>query len=322
MRESLPSRWKTWLLLSLALSGAAIVLLTALTRHKGVWASLRQLRLAFLGLALLIFVASWVVDGWRLRIVARAMGYEVRMRDAFPMMMACYFMAAVTPFMSGGAPVQIYGLHRLGVPLSEATAMVFVSGTLAQVVLFALALPVILMGGAGHDFLGGMTNAAVLLYGAGLAGYILLLLKAKQVVRLSLRVGRALTGGRSAPTGRGRRLAWRLLRFSHTFQRTVALLSLGRPYQLLVAALSLLLFYLLFFSLAPVLAAGLGAQVPYVPSLARQVGFYLLLSIVPTPGGSAAAELGIAAVFVGLVPEHLLLPLALSWRAITFYLKL
>ena len=67
----------------------------------------------------------------------RAMGYRVTTKAALRSNLLGYFLSSVTPFTAGGGPLQVYSLHRSGVPVGYATAAVLVNGFFAH---FSLAL--------------------------------------------------------------------------------------------------------------------------------------------------------------------------------------
>jgi uncharacterized protein (TIRG00374 family) len=268
-----------------------------------------------------LVLVSWMADSFRWWLFARTLGGRLRWRDLLRIVFAGYFASGVTPFTSGGGPVKIYALSQHGLTVGQATAVVVAAGLVNQVVLAGVALVVTV----GFDFtnqaLGPWTDAAVYLYLGGLALCLAAVFNTERFLQACAALGRRLGLSRWWAGERGAWIRQRLLRASTEFHQGLRLL-LGYPSRLILALLSTALFYLFFFSIAPVLLLGLGERVPFWPAQGLQNVFWLLCTVMPTPGGSGAAELGFVAIFAGLVPPATLPPLAVAWRLVTFYLRL
>jgi len=317
------SRGQVWsgLALSLGISVGGLVALFWLVSDDLPWRQLAAFHWGYGLVAVVLLAAGWMADAFRWWLLVTTLGGRLRWRDLLRVVFAGYFLSGVTPFVSGGGPVQVYALTQHGLTMGQGTAVVVASGLVNQLVLAGGALVIT----GAFDFtaraLGPWTDAAVYLYLSGLLVYLTAVLNTERFLRTSAALGRRLGLSRWWAGGRGARFRQKLLRAGADFHQALHLL-LRHPAPLALGLLSTGLFYLLFFSLAPVLLRGLGGSVPFWPAQGLQNVFWLLCTLMPTPGGSGAAELGFVAIFSGWVPVALLPPLAAAWRLVTFYLRL
>lgn len=311
------------LLVAAATLVASIWLIYWIARREGVTIDWHEMNFIALAGAAGVMVAAWGVDALRIQWLAAGVGGRIAFRAALRTVLAGYFVANVTPFLAGGAPVQVYSLLRAGLPLAEASAVIVAGGVLAQATLVVAALVVLLGGVPGPEtvpWLGQAMLVATVAYGVALGALVWALPRldvARRLVSAGFGAAGALFGHR-----RGERWEARTLAFVERLAESFALLFQRRPGRLVVAVLLYALFFLAVFSVAPIIAYGLGLDVPLSTLVAVQVPFFLLLTLAPTPGGTGAAEYGLFALFEGLVPAAGLGLLVSGVRAITFYLNL
>lgn len=309
------------LIFSLAISVAGLVavfLIMGDTLSWGKWAGVSG---GYGIAAVALVLTSWLADSFRWWLFALTLGGRLRWRDLLCIVLSAYFVSGVTPFTSGGGPMKIYAFSQHGLTVGQATAVVTAAGLVNQTVLAAGALVVTVASDCTQRALGRWTDAAVYLYVVGLALFLAIVLNVEWFLRRMADLGRWVGLRRWWAGERGNRIRQKLLRASEDFHQGLRLL-LSHPGRLFLACFSNAVFYLLFFSIAPVLLLGLGVRIPFWHALGLQNVFWLLCTLLPTPGGSGGAELGFAAIFLGLVPTPLLPTLATAWRLLTFYLRL
>ncbi len=279
----------------------------------------------YLFLALLLSIIVWLLGGLRLYIVARGMKEELSFFCALRVFLVGSFVSNITPFASGGGPFQVYLLHQSGMSVGKSTTLVVVQFVL-RLLLFGLLGPLFYL------FYPGIIGAAPLptriidlgvLMGFLLSLIMLLVIYYPQLIRwlvtLSFRLPliRGLTNNR-----RIRSLIAEVIRETTVFKRSMLLLVRREQVFLLLVTLATVLFWVLFFSIPPVLMMGLGRQPRYQESLIIQTIFYLILNYIPTPGGSGFAELGFASLFSLFTPPSMVGILTFVWRFLTYYLLL
>jgi len=247
------------------------------------------------------------------------------------------FLTLATPFMIGGAPVLIYVIHRQGLMMGQAFAVIVLGGVAAQVALagFNLLAALVLAGQLpAGAWLGRAYLAFVLTYFAALGLFVVLAVRFDRLRPHleTLRRGRRsqdvgeITGLRQARDGAGRglvaRLAGILIALLSDFRASFVHLT-GRGLRHLAAATGwAACYFLLYF------AVGLGVLLAldikgHLPSLfAWQVVASTIALFTPSPGGSGAAELGAMYAFGGMLSAAALPAFVVLWRILTFHLNL
>lgn len=278
-----------------------------------------------LGLAVCLLILSSLVDTVRVKVMARAAGERVSFLVGLRTVLAGYFIAAVTPFVAGGAPVQAYSLYLGGIPLGKATGIVLVSGFLAQWLLTIMAA--VLVFGFGLQvgptpILQGIIKLGVLVYAVGWVVIFYLawnLEKATPIVEWCFRLlVKARIVSESWVQGAVAKTTAFLAEVARSFQGVFS----GGFFYMLLGGLAYLVIFALNFTVAPVLMAGLGREVDYWLLMALQVPVYLLVSVVPTPGGSGGLEAGLAMIMSHHLGGHELGLFVAGWRLLILYFHL
>lgn len=309
-----------WFLAALALSAAGLLVLVAGTRGFP-WAFLRVLPARSLALAGLLVVALWLVEGLRIWWILRLLRAPLALTRVLQVNLATGFVAAITPAASGGPPTQVYLLSRAGVPAEQGLVLVTVR-LVVTMLFFTLAAPATIFALGKSLALGPLGNilalAAALLL-AAVACFLFYLLARPQVLRrplawmLSNGLVRRLVPDTSAAL---EALSGRVMEFSASLH---LLLGAGQWPGMLAVVVLTVLYWGLYFGIAPVLLAGLGRECNLGGLLARQLVFYFAMSYVPLPGASGVAELGLAGLFGPLLPPAWLAGFVLTWRFFTYY---
>ena len=309
---------------AILVTSLALALILAKTWRQPSRQVLASFSWEYLGLALCLLILSSGVDAVRVMMVSRAGGERISFLVGLRTVLAGYFIAAVTPFVAGGAPVQAYSLYLGGIPLGKATGIVLVSGFLAQwlltimagVFVFGLKLQV-----GSTPILQGIIKLGILVYAAGWAAVFYLtwnLDKAAPIVERCLHLlvkMRILSAARAE--GAAAKIVAFLTEAAMGFQGVFA-----EGFYMLLGGLAYLAMFALNFAALPVLMAGLGRDVDYLLVMALQVPVYLLVSVLPTPGGSGGLEGGMAMIMSHMLSGHELGLLVAGWRLLTLYFHL
>ena len=309
------------LAMAMGLSLLALAVLVATTWRPGSYQALMAIRGRPMAAALAAVGGSWALNALRAWLLARALGHPVPAATAFRAVMAGSYTAAMTPFMGGGGPVEALVLSQAGMPYPVAMASVTVSGLVAQGVLLVASAAVVFspMPLPGLPVLRLAVRWLLALYALGLAGAVAALWR---IEVLAGPVDRLLAWlQRSSP-----RMARQLARWRVRVRRLLVGTSAGirtvlRQHPAVLAAVAALLtgYYLLIFSVAPLIGLPMGLTLPTGTAVAAQFPLFLLAGALPTPGASGGVEAAMAA----LVAPHLPLPavgvFVTAWRALTLY---
>lgn len=271
-----------------------------------------QIDLPYFLASLLLVCGSWVADTARLLVIAGSLGYRPRFWGTLTGILAGNFLTLSTPFLAGGAPAVVYALHLEGLTWADATSVVIVGGLAAQFALSVLALASLAL----------LVNLAVpprwiklfFLFVPAYAGFMFsLALLAYYYDRLDARL-QSLLGHLTA----AKKVTDGLRHLNASFK---AVIERGRK-RFLAAFGYALLYFLMFFSAAPMCFLALGVRRVWWNVMAVQVLVHTLAGITPTPGGSGASELGAFFLFGRFGGRSLIGAYVLLWRACTFFFNL
>ncbi|MGI6038034.1 MAG: lysylphosphatidylglycerol synthase transmembrane domain-containing protein [Limnochordia bacterium] len=310
---------------AVAITLLTLALIIGRTWQESSWETFRSFRWSYLGLAILLLAASLVLDVLRIHAMTRAAGYRISWLVGLRTVLSGYFVAAVTPFLAGGAPVQAYSLYRSGVPLGVATTVILSSGIMAQLCLVILA--VILVFGlqmqiSPHQGVQQLIRLALIIYALGLGGFSLLAWHIDRCAPLVRRFLGASLWQRLFTKERRERWAHGITKFLQDLGQSFREFFAGQRVYILLGALAYLCFFACIFGVAPVLMRGLGKEVNALALIGLQIPVYLLVSVIPTPGGSGGLEAGMAMAFASHLPRGEVGIFVAGWRLLNLYYHL
>ncbi|MBQ3223784.1 MAG: flippase-like domain-containing protein [Clostridia bacterium] len=312
-------------ILFMALTIGAVVLIAM---REGNWsdtvAALRSMDWrweALAGVFWLLFVGS---RAYTMKFYLARQGVLVRFGAAFHASIIGLFYSGVTPAASGGQPMQMYHLHKEGVPVSLSASGVLVKFVGFQSMLLLLAG---LFLGLNYSFVRETVGSSFFLIVLGfvinavVVSAVLLVLISRRavrsIVRLSLSLGEKLRLVKDRPAMEkriGKQVDGYLESMSTVRDRPLDLLAMFALSALQVVAYSCIIWALYH-------AFGLsGASVFQL--VAIQLLLYQTVSFVPLPGASGAQE-GLFFLFLHtIVPDTMQIGMLFAWRFFTFYLTM
>jgi uncharacterized protein (TIRG00374 family) len=272
---------------------------------------IRNLSVRTLLWSLLLLAVSFLCGGLRVQLLARTLGYRVRLASAVRSHVLGLFSAAVTPSGSGNAPAIALMLRRDGLTQAHAWSVGLYTGVV-DLLFFAWGVPLALL---TLKLTGQLPDAPWLLAG-GLAVSVLFSVLWYGLAFHLAAVPRLVEGlFRWRPL---RRYRGRAERFAETLTETVARLSATTWYQQIILQLLAVGLHVSVFAMFLVIAAELGLTLAALPTLATLFLVFVLSHVVPTPGGSGFLELTLPLL---LNPERpaAVAPAVLVWRLVSFY---
>lgn len=235
------------------------------------------------------------------------------------------YYSAITPFASGGQPMQIGYYKRYGITAAKASSILAVRyiGYISAICLcYVMGLTV----GGGrilHDYplvfwltaLGFVINFLSILMVA------MLLFKPQFVRRMGLWTIRQLT---KLPFFKHKQAKWDAAYLKGVEEFSLAAECIrSHPYRCLLAFGMMLLSVLSMFSIAFFVYRSLGlTEHGYLELFSMQLFLYLAVSFAPTPGATGATEGGFYLFFAMVFPKNLLYSAMLLWRLFTYYTNL
>lgn len=263
--------------------------------------------------AVTLTLGLWVIDAWRMQLLLKLAGASLSFFKVWQVGLAFAFAGAVTPAGVGAVPTQAYFFFRQGVKLEiamvAATARMFLS-----MMFFALLNPVVLF--LLHRQLG----LSPLVINLTLGGAAAVSLMVMGFIYLSLKLDSAAPRLNLILPVRWREPFYNTaVAFKDTWSR---LLTARDSISLTGLLLLTLIYWAGFFTVGWLLAIALGGVISWGVMVGRQMILYFLLSYLPLPGKSGAAEIGYGILFADTVAPGRLGILVASWRFLTFYLHL
>ncbi len=323
-----PSRLKRQIFIAVFLSLGTIFLVFSLSSFRGV--SVAEIdevlfRPHFLLVALWCVVAGWFVDGVRIFLTARAWGRKIRFRDALAAALSTYFMSAITPFLTGGSPAQLFVLARSGLSWGEAGSFVVICGILYQVGLLTLLFVFFTFFGAAMSLRGvllGLLYSFAIFYSTIMFLLFFFLFRPQVLFRLvdwGIRFAR-----RRFPRAKFSEEVVRqwVETFFAEFREGFTILFLRKPQYLLWNVGCYVVYFLFTFSVAYFILRSFGLSLSYFRVVGAQIPLFFVFSFIPSPGASGGVELSVASVFRSFVGSYRLGSFVLLWRGATYYLPL
>ncbi|QUL98765.1 MAG: flippase-like domain-containing protein [Candidatus Fermentithermobacillus carboniphilus] len=314
-------------LVSLLLSGSCLLLVFHYTRTENVFADVLAVSFRTLALSLVLVVASWLVDAWRLRVLASAMGRKIRFWDAFKITVMGSFMAGVTPFDTGGEPLKVYYLHREGLSIGESTAVVALSAFLhatSRLLLWVFVPVLMLLTGLKwqlNPVVGRTLSVGVIVYLFFLGLLVTVTIWPEFAEIVATFICRQRVFRRLIPQTAVDKVLEKVRISARDFRDGVRRVKARGAYAFLASVLSLA-YWLLVVSVPVFLLRGLGSDLPYLQVFSVTMTVYLVMAYVPTPGASGGAEAGSALFFSSLLPARVLGVFVFLWRVVTYYVTL
>src|ERR687893_1093592 len=300
-------------LLGILLTALAIVVIAVRTdeipRVVSVWPLL-----AALGTS----VVTWWLQGLIYALLARPQLKDLRVGDMFRVDMAGLFVALISPIRGAELPYKVYLLKRLGLSAGEGSNVVVTRVLLDAVVLTPAALVALTLYSSA---LPEVQNPNLLLAGLGavvVLAAVAFLVRRRVRGRAGKRTSRLGGSGWQAKTGA------KISGFLRDMHRSFA--SYWRPGHratLLYAIALTTVYWVLRHSAGPLALMAVGWSGDWIPVV---VAHLLLVSFVlpfaPTPGGSGARGVGLAALLSGYVPEGQLQSRLIVHTALSHWLPL
>ncbi|MGE5573504.1 MAG: lysylphosphatidylglycerol synthase transmembrane domain-containing protein [Bacteroidota bacterium] len=309
-------------------SALAMFLIMRLTAGREGWSSLFRVDSVSLAAAGLMVVVGWILEAARIETLVRALGGTLRFWSALRITLAGAFAACVTPFDTGGEPLQVYLLHRHGIGAGESTAVIAVKTIVSSLARLALALifPVwYVVGRRSWDLPGGLEVALFI----GLVLYILVLtlmgffaIYPESVGAVLDRVLHNRFAMRIIPAHAADFLLEKVKTEVRDFRAAFRMFVRERRPALVAVSILSLVSWAMAFSIPVLVLRGLGVDPPFAQTMGVAGIFYLAAAYAPTPGSSGAAEASLAVLFGSIVPFRLLGVFVLLWRGVTYYLTL
>lgn len=266
----------------------------------------------------------WLMDGLVLNYTTSIISGKKDFLSSMKVAIIGQYYNAVTPFASGGQPVQIYYMGKYGIPGGSASSILLIKFLIFQVVLSLYCIAAFIFKGASIYY------RAPLVFWFSVLGFVINAGSAVGLVALSFNKGFV------------KKLVFGLLSFAHKirlvkdlektrntlmghvedFHRGFSIVR-DNVKALLIMGLMTTIQFVGFFSVTYFVYRSFGLRgESWFNIIFMQSLLYLAVSFVPTPGSSGASEAGFMFFFQLFFPKELIFMCMLLWRLITYYLNI
>lgn len=282
---------------------------------------MQSANLWWLLVALLCMLAYLLLEAAVVKLFIDEEGQKLSWRDAIRVPMVEQLGNGITPFASGGQPMQLIALMQAGIDAGKAGSILTMKFIIYQgmiVVNFILALIV------GYQYIHDKLQdwSTIVWFGFGMhvivVAALLALMFLPRLTNWLVAVSFKLIGVFS----KTKAAEWRpsVDEQIEGFHQESLVMKANLRY--VVGASIITFIQLMFYYMIPYfILLALGAQdVDIILILALHILIVMVISLFPIPGGSGGAEVGFAVLFQQFLPTHAKLMLAmLLWRLITYY---
>ena len=283
----------------------------------------QSIRYEWLLLAVAAAVAAWILEGVVLNLFCRAVYREWKFRYSFCIGMEGDLYSALTPFSTGGQPMQIYSMHKLGMDTGAAGSIIAVKTLVYQIILVLYSLvmvvwmlPFFQTNISNFSFvtiLGLICNSTFILL-------VLLFCISKRATDMLLRKGIGLLHKLHLcrhPEERYEKIHRELAVFHESS------FLLGKSWKLYAGAGLLTVVQIASTCSIPYfIYRGFGfSQQPVSVIMAAQAYVSMVSAFVPLPGASGGAEGSFVLFFRSFFLDGTIIPATVVWRTISYYLN-
>lgn len=280
-------RIKTGLTIFLALSTISAMAIFYIGADRSTWTSLKHVRPGYGLLAGIAIIIYWCLNGLKFQILIKGLGDNVSFWDSFRAFVANLFLGAVTPFQTGGGPLQIYILSRAGVPIARAFAGCLVGAMLTILSLVSSTLVILIFKPdlvmEFGQLMGAIFGVVSLVFAIAMTLFILSLFKMELLKRIIGGGLNFLTRGRTS-------LTERVLGGLDQYSECMSIYAKARKRTLVVAFIITLASIAVLCAVAPLILAGLRIDQDISQVFLVQFILNFIVYFSPTPGGSGIAE--------------------------------
>jgi len=304
-----------------------IVFVSIFTHNWNFIALIKAFDPVLLLLAFILMFLDWLIEAYVLKLIAQMLDYNVPFKECLNVFLIGGFFSRITPFSGGGGePFQIYLLSRDSkIKPGDSTAIVAIKtfiGTFTRISIFLL-LPLWLALAKPNWHLSRgvniLINSGIVLTFLFFSLFVFAMFKPFVVEKWIDSITRKRFFRRIVPKERLETTIQQIHKVVVDFENARnKIFSANKDEVAFTFLLSFISWGLVLFT--PVLLMrGLGIRSPWPEIVITALIFYIASAYIPTPGGSGTAEVGILALFAGLIPQPLIGVFIIMWRVFTHY---
>ena len=313
------------LIVSLIIGISVFLLVFLITIDRNTIKSLQHMDEKFLLLATIAIFLTVVIEALRIQMISQAIGETISFWISVKIFYISFFLGGITPYFSGAIPGQVFLFNQHGISAGKGMLIATIRPIIKSIIFLVIA-PILFFYFRDlleeYELLSWFLLMVAIGFSAMVISVFALSVRNPQRLELLLRRIEKITFLNNFFSKPAVQQRWEVIISQiRLFQRSYHLL-LKHPEKIVMAFLYTFLYWLIYFSIAPLLLLAMEIQLAFTLVLAIQILIFFLLPYLPTPGGSGAAELGFVSLFSFFMPSHLLGIYVGGWRLFTFYLNI
>ncbi len=273
----------------------------------------------YLLFALIFWMIHTLLDACRISLLCQGVtGKWCSMKTSIEVILTGAFLAAVTPFQTGGLPVQLYLLKRDGISYGKGTLIILLRAIFYSIMMLIL-LPFlfpILTKEYETTSIKILSKYSLIVYPIIVLIIAIALIKPDIIKRLMYRL--TLIKGKKR---RATKWTFKLFKEIKEMKDGFWYFVKNKKWHSVANFLLTFLTYIPYFFIAPLLLKGVGINVSFIRIAFLQFIVILFTFFSPTPGAAGVSEGVFAIMFVGITGKGILGVFTILWRFFTFYLS-
>ena len=265
------------------------------------------------------------LDTLRLFYILKTLEVDIDFWYVFYLALINIFISNVTPFATGGGFVQLYLLHKKGVPLGKATAATSIR-TLLAVLFFFLMIPIIVWKQGDllrmHmkiDFRFFFFIIFFFYFLIGLLCYFIIY-QPHGVKKTWYVIMQRLQKRKWISEEKAKKMSRSFFRELEQFSKGMRLFLYGNKKYIVLSFVTTLLFLVSLFSFSILLTGGMGYNIPLSSIIRTEILVTFITYFAITPGAAGIAEGSYVYLYGKYIAKNDLAVLAFGWRFFTIYI--
>lgn len=311
-----------YILLTVFISFFTLYIIFRITNENSL-VYLKRLNAGYISIILIVIFLSLFVDTVRISELLNAMGEKLSFWYLVKFNLSMFFITAITPFGSGSLPLAIYLFNKKKIAPNKGL-MVFTAKLLFSGIFFGTVPPILLIffrrqiQMSGYILYFGLFASCISTFLLIVLLYIIL--KPDMIIAVinwfnGLNISAKYNLSKYCEIAIRETIEYNM-RFKELFSAT-------NNFKLLLDQLVYsVLFWILFYSIAPIILLALKIHFSWFAVVARQFIFYDVLSYNFIPSGAGVMEVGFTAIFSHEVPRAMLGIFIGIWRFFTYHVYL
>lgn len=279
----------------------------------------KQMNLIYLLFAFVFWLIHILLDSLRISLFCQGVtGKWGSMRTSIEVILTGAFLAAVTPFQTGGLPVQLYLLKREGISYGKGTLIILLRAvfySLMMLIILPFLFP-ILTKQYDATSIKILSKYSLIVYPIIVLIITFALIKPNIIKHFLYKLTILFGKRKNKVTKLVDKMFEEIEEMKDGFWRFVR----EKKWHSISSFFLTFITYIPYFFIAPLLLKGIGINVSFIRIAFLQLAVILFTFFSPTPGATGVSEGVFAIMFLGIVGKGMLGLFTILWRFFTFHL--